>query len=269
MAIIAKKVMHSQWGRISLADFSFPSFRSLAFPLSFYRACMLLMSPYQTVDLKFPMTKLSKRINFHIFSIAAFGLIVCAAFFSFTSSAEAAVPTFVASGTPAQGTGNVVPGLPSGIQEGDLLLLFIEGAAGSTFVIDDNGGTWINASSSPQGTGTPDSTTATGLNIEWSRYNGTQGDPTVYDSGNHTLAVIFAFRGVIAVGSPFDAANGNVDATSDTSLSATGATTTVADTLIVVGATLMDDAQNFGATWTNSSLSGITLRANVSTAQRN
>lgn len=55
-----------------------------------------------------------------------------------------------------------------------------------------------------------------------------------------------------------------MDATSDTSLSATGATTTADDCLVCIIATLMDDAQNFGATWTNADLANITARTNFS-----
>lgn len=174
-----------------------------------------------------------------------------------------AMPTWVADGTTIDAACALlnVP-LPAGIQENDILLLFLCTQNEAIAIADAGGGTWTEVTNSPQGTGTAAGTTATRLTVFWSRYNGTQTEPDTTDSGNSQGGFISAFRGVKTTGDPFNISSGNVDATSDTSLSATGATTTAANCLVVIAAALMDDAQNFGATWTNSDLSNITTRTN-------
>ena len=109
---------------------------------------------------------------------------------------------------------------------------------------------------SPQGTGTAGAIDATRLTVFWSRYNGTQGAPTTTDSGAPPVGRIDAFRGVVTSATPFNISSGSNEGTSDTSLSATGATTTAADSLVVVGATISMElgTENFGGTWTNGSL---------------
>lgn len=172
------------------------------------------------------------------------------------------LPVYVGAGTLADNAAAISPALPSGIQTNDILLLAIETANQAITIPTPNGGVWTEVTNSPQGTGTAAGTTATRLTVFWSRYNGTQGAPTTSDSGDHQTGQIFAFRHCISTGTPFNISSGNVDATSDTSLSATGATTTAPNCLVAILATLMDDAQDFGGTWTNTDLANITVRQN-------
>jgi fibronectin type 3 domain-containing protein len=175
----------------------------------------------------------------------------------------AAPPTFVAAGAVSSGTATITPALPSGIASGDVLLLFVETANEAVSISNPNGGTWTEVTGSPQGTGTAGSTSAARLTAFWSRYNGTQGAPTVSDSGNHQLARMVAIRGAAASGNPWDVTAGGVEATSDTSGSIPGATTTVANTLVVVAvAGSGPDAtgtSNFSG-WANANLTGLTER---------
>jgi len=175
----------------------------------------------------------------------------------------ATVPTFVASGAIAAGTGTIAPALPSGLATGDILLLFVETANQAISVSGANGGTWAQVTGSPQGTGTAAGTSAARLTVFWSRYNGTQGAPTLSDSGNHQAARMIAIRGAAASGNPWDVTAGGVEATSDTSASVPGATTTVANTLVVVAISgSLPDANgtaNFSG-WTNANLSSLTER---------
>lgn len=180
-----------------------------------------------------------------------------------------ALPTYVGSGAVFNSAAAGSPALPVGIEVGDILLLEIETANQAITITNENGGTWAEVTNSPQGTGTAGGTTSTRLTVFWSRYNGTQGNPAISDSGDHQGARIHAFRGCPASGDPWNITSGNVEAASDTSLSATGATTTVADCLVCIMAALMDDAQNFGGTWTNASLANITVRQNSSGAAGN
>ena len=179
----------------------------------------------------------------------------------------AATPTFVAAGTVASGTGAITPALPAGLQANDILLLFVETANQTLSITNQNGGTWTQVTGSPQGTGTAGGTAATRLTAFWSRYNGTQGAPTVSDSGNHQLARMIAIRGATTSGDPCDVTAGGVEATSDTSGSIPGATTTVAYDLVVAAiATSLPDASSTArfSGWTNADLSGLTERTDNS-----
>ena len=170
-------------------------------------------------------------------------------------------PTFVAAGAVASGTGTITPALPAGIASNDILLLFLETANQAISISNQNGGTWTAVTSSPQGTGTAGGSAATCLTAFWSRYNGTQGAPTASDSGNHQLGRIVAVRGCATSGNPWDVTAGGVESTADTSGSIPGATTTVANTLVVAAiATSLPDASgtaNFSA-WTNANLTSLT-----------
>jgi hypothetical protein len=181
-------------------------------------------------------------------------------------------PTFVAAGAVAGGTGTIKPALPSGLAVGDILLLFVETANQASTISAANGGTWAAVTGSPQGTGTAAATTATRLTAFWSRYNGTQGAPTVSDSGDHQLGRMIAVRGAAASGNPWDVTAGGVETTSDTSGSIPGATTTVANTLVVaaVAGSLPDatgTAQFSG--WANANLTSLTERTDNSVTAGN
>jgi hypothetical protein len=169
---------------------------------------------------------------------------------------------FVAAGAVASGATAITPPLPSGIVAGDILLLCLETRDQVISISNQNGGTWAEVDDSPQGTGI-NNTTRTRLTVFWSRYNGTQGDPTTTDSGNHQIGRIIAIRGTIATGDPWDVTAGGVEATSDTSGSIPGATTTVTNTLVVtVIATALPDStgtNNFSG-WANGDLISVTER---------
>jgi hypothetical protein len=178
-------------------------------------------------------------------------------------TAGAAAPTFVAAGSVTSGTGTITPALPSGRATNDILLLFVETANQAVSITNQNGGTWAEVTNSPQGTGTAGGTSATRLAVFWSRYNGTQGNPTVSDSGNHTAGRIIAIRGCPTSGNPWDATAGGVESTSDTSGSIPGATTTVANTLVVAAiATSLPDSTSTAvfSSWANGNLTSITER---------
>jgi hypothetical protein len=181
---------------------------------------------------------------------------------------QQAVPVYVGAGTPAGGTGTVTPTLPTGLQANDVLLLFVETANQASSISDSAEGTWAQVANSPQGTGIAGSALATRLTVFWSRYDGVQTAPTVADSGDHQVAVILAFRGVITSGNPWDVTSGNVDVIPDTNLYATGATTTVGNTLVVVASAVMTNTVTF-SNWSNEELANITTRSIVSTTAGN
>jgi len=169
--------------------------------------------------------------------------------------------TYVGAGAGASAaTGTTAPPLPAGLATNDILWLVIEHANQTTTIATTGGGTWTQVTGSPQGTGTVGGLSSAGIQVYWSRYDGSQTAPTITDSGDHTAARIYAFRGCKVTGSPINASVGSVGATSNTALSATGLTTTAANCWVLVAATLMDDGMDFGATWTNANLTAITVR---------
>jgi len=180
---------------------------------------------------------------------------------SFTTSNSA--PTWVATGAVTHSTAAITPALPSGIATNDILLLFVETYNQSVSISNQNGGTWAQVAGSYQGT------TGTRLTVFWSRYNGTQGAPTTSDSGDHQIGRIIAIRrGITAYGTPWDITAGGVEATSDKSGSIPGATTTVANTLVVTAiATSLPDYNydnNRFSSWVNANLTSLTERVDCS-----
>jgi hypothetical protein len=171
-------------------------------------------------------------------------------------------PTFVAAGAVAHNTVGITPALPAGIATNDILLLFVETNNQIISITNQNGGTWTQVTSPPQGT------TGTRLTAFWSRYNGTQGAPTTSDSGDHQVGIIIAVRGVATSGNPWDVAGGGVEITSDTSGSIPGATTTVANTLVVTAIAINLPDGNYDnnrfSSWTNANLTSLTERVDCS-----
>ena len=172
------------------------------------------------------------------------------------------IPTFVAAGAVASGTGAITPALPSGIATNDILLLFLNTSDQSISISNQNGGTWAQVGTM-QGTGIGGSSGSVGLTVYWSRYNGTQGAPTTSDSGDHQIGRMIAVRGATTSGNPWDVTGSGVDATASTTATIPGATTTVANTLVVVAAAVglpnSTGTANFSA-WTNANLSSVTER---------
>jgi hypothetical protein len=98
-----------------------------------------------------------------------------------------------------------------------------------------------------------------GLSVWWRRGPGSA--PVVTDTGDHTSCALHRFTGAITSGDPWDVqASGNDSNANDTSASIPGATTTVADTLVVLVQGTSNNATattNCGA-YTNADLASIT-----------
>lgn len=183
-----------------------------------------------------------------------------------------ALPTFVNAGTVASGAGTISPGMPASISTNDILLMFAETAGQAITVSGAGGGTWTEVTNSPQSVGaSPPTDPSTRLTCFWSRYDGSQTAPTLSDSGNHQVGRIFAFRGCETSGNPWNITSGGTEATSDTSISATGTTTTLNNCLVVIAVTTSGDAGVNGtaefSSWTNTDLSNVTeIGDNMATA---
>lgn len=108
-----------------------------------------------------------------------------------------AAATFVAAGTARMvGSGNMTSvGIPAGIQNNDILIVVVHSRdnVNSTMPTD-----WTQK---VEGNGN----TTNRLEVWWKRTSGTESAPTVtHIGGNSAIARMYAFRGVITSGDPFD-----------------------------------------------------------------
>lgn len=179
-------------------------------------------------------------------------------------------PVFVSAGAPAEGTGNITPGLPPGMAEKDVMWLYVESA--NEAVSTPSGG-WAAGPNSPQGTGTAAGATSTRLTAFWKRVGPVPANevaPQITDPGDHAFAVIVAYRGCIDTGDPWDVANGDVAAGATTAVSIPGATTTVPNCLVVVAvANQTDTATPQVSGYANSDLTNLTERFDGNSTQGN
>jgi hypothetical protein len=147
----------------------------------------------------------------------------------------------------------------------DVALLFIEtngGAASPTLSVP--AGFALLGTIQTTGTGTA----GTKIAVYWCRAtSNAMATPTIAASTDHLFAVMVTYRGVIRTGNPWNATAGGVKATASTSATLSAVTTTVADSLIVLG--IAGDLDAAGA-WvtgiTNANLTGITERFDQGTA---
>jgi hypothetical protein len=175
-------------------------------------------------------------------------------FDSSLSGSGGALPTVVAVGTIASGTGDITPGLPAGWAVNDIFLVFCES------------GTADPAPAVPTGyahvTGSSVSTTGTRLTVFWKRATAAESAPLIADTGNHQSARMMAFRGCRTTGNPWEITQTSVEAVVDTTGSASGPTTTQANELIVVACSsdydpAADDTVGYSA-FTNAALGSLT-----------
>lgn len=180
------------------------------------------------------------------------------------SAQQNAIPTFVGVGATldSAAAGNVA--LPANLAIGDGLLLLVETANETSSIANQNGGNWTAVTNSPQGTGTAGGTSATRITAYVDRYNGTQTAPGINDAGNHQIAAILAFRGIVPVGNWVHITAGSVKGTSSTTTSIPGVTTTVANCLAVYVASRMDDsAAAHWSGWADASLTNVAQLADI------
>src|SRR5437773_4889024 len=185
-----------------------------------------------------------------------------AATLAFAHQAAAAPPTYQAAGTIQSGTGTLSGATAVAWPAhaiNDIGLLIIE-TQNEAVTLGTNAANWTQVTNSPQGTGTTNNT-GTRLTVFWSRATSTSmGAVGVNDSGDHQIAQIITFRGVVATGNPWDVTAGDVTPSTTTAVSIPGATTTVQDTLVVAIVSNGSDinAAQIPGSFTNSDLSSVT-----------
>lgn len=162
-------------------------------------------------------------------------------------------PVFRAAGAVALSPSTITPGAPAGLTADDVELLIVQTANEAATLSTAAGFALLTTSA---GQGTAGASGSTRMTVFWRRWNGTDGDPTVADSGDHTFGQRFAFSGCRTAGDPWDVFGSNVQAAT-TSGSASGVTTTVADCMICIcvgqGGPDANSTVEFSG-WTNSGL---------------
>lgn len=121
------------------------------------------------------------------------------------------IPYIAGVGTPAElaAAGSISPAWPPHAA-GDIGLLVVESGG---WPIDTPAG-WTHVTDSPQNAGTSGATSGTSLNVFWKRAaGGAEAAPSIAFVADHIRGQIFTVKGAIASGDPFNAADGNADAT--------------------------------------------------------
>jgi hypothetical protein len=159
-------------------------------------------------------------------------------------------------GTVASGAASITPAFPASIATNDILIGVGETSLGQTYpTIATNGFAHIDSVSPVV------QSTNTSLHVVWRRYDGVVTAHAWGDSGDHNLGRYIAIRGCPTSGNPWDVVAVATEATSDTSASWPTATTTVADTLVLLClATSADIATAQISSVTNANLTSITER---------
>src|SRR2546425_13257302 len=213
----------------------------------------------------FKLARLSSAVR-----ALGYATLLIAVTLAFAHQASAAPPTYQAAGTIQSGTaaltGATAVAWPAHAIN-DIGLLIIE-TQNEAVTLGTNAANWTQVTNSPQGTGTTNNT-GTRLTVFWSRATSTSmGAVGVNDSGDHQIAQIITFRGVVATGNqPWDVTAGDTTPSTTTAVLIPGATTTVQDTLVVAIVSNGSDlsAAQVPGSFTNSDLSSVTKRQDNNT----
>lgn len=177
-------------------------------------------------------------------------------------------PTWRSTGAQANGTGAITPGMPDH-DINSVLLLTVETSNETVTLSSAN--SFSAVSSSPQGTGISTATSATRLSTFWMRATSpSMPAPVIADPGDHALAIITAYDGCITSGLPWDITSGNVISSTSSQVQIKGATTTVAEALVVaISASARDVSPGQYTSFVNPNLSSVSEIVDISTSDGN
>jgi len=201
-------------------------------------------------------------------------LLVALTFIFFVAGPLQAAPSYQAAGAAVSAGGNnsntttysVSPAWPAH-QVNDIALLFVETAEGRDVTLTTPAG-FSEVPGSPQATGS--GTSGTRLTVYWARATSTSMSAPTLSAVNHLYAQIITYRGVIATGNPWDVTGGGTKTPSSDSVTVTGVTTTVPDTLIVQAvAHDRDDSSAHFSNQSNANITGIVERSDGGTTSGN
>jgi hypothetical protein len=174
-----------------------------------------------------------------------------------SASVAVTIPTFVAAGAEATGTGAVVPALFAGHTTNDIIVLVVQ-SSNDSIVAPPAGYTRLG----PQnGIGVAATAGANRLSIFWKRDGGSESNPTVADPGDHAYAMTFGVRGCPTAGDPFEFGGNNFKFVTSTSGSSPKSSTRVDNTLVCdIFAGSADNTSAEGSSPTNADLGSVTER---------
>src|SRR5687768_1822358 len=163
---------------------------------------------------------------------------------------------FRAKGTWAAGAGAVSPGLPSGIQNNDILLLFVNTA--NQPISTPTGWTQIGTN---QTIGTGGAAGGSSLQVYYRRVVGGESAPSV-SAANYITAIICAYSGVLNSGTPHEAVTQGNTTPAGTSITMSGGTTAGANRQVINAAGRDIDANSSNGTTaqSNTNLTSLAIR---------
>ena len=163
-------------------------------------------------------------------------------------------PAVRAVGTFAHGTADVTPGLPAGHTTNDILLLFVQSA--NQTATAPSGWAQLGPAS---GNGSAAVSGSTRLTVFWKRDGGSETDPTVTDTGDHTAAIVVAISGAQTSGDPFLCIGATRKPTASTTGTGEGGGTPVDQCMVVQGfGSALSTAAAVFSSWTDADLSSVT-----------
>jgi hypothetical protein len=177
-------------------------------------------------------------------------------------------PTFVAAGAAAVGTTSCTPAFPAGILSGDILLTALESVGGQNYATPSG---WAHVGPNGSLSSPVVQSTNTQLTVFWRRYDGTGTAPTISGVTDHAIGQMIAIRGCPASGNPWNVGAVTTEATSDTTMTMPTATTTQADTLVLLfgASSVATGTTNQVTSATNAALTSITERIDTGTLTGN
>lgn len=181
---------------------------------------------------------------------------------SLLASDDLVAPYIFAVGASASGTGDVIPGLPTGHTTNDILLLIVQS---SNETVAAPAG--YQQAGPAVGFGTAASAGSTRITCFWKRHDGSESDPTVADPGDHALAIIVGIRGCPTTGTPFESAGQWFKRTASVTATASAGSTSCESALVmtILGHALDSASAVFSAP-TNADLTNVTEQVDVATA---
>lgn len=161
--------------------------------------------------------------------------------------------TFVSAGIGAASTGGATPGMPAGATTGDFLLLVIEGEGEDSNEDPIPSGWTLIGSRGSQFGGFADHTRIT---VAWAWYSAGI-SRSVPDAGDHTIARIYAFRGVDDITPLDNTPTTGSSGLNSTSQSANSGFASLTDEAMIILAYVHGDDVTAPGTFVNADLDGL------------
>jgi hypothetical protein len=177
-------------------------------------------------------------------------------------------PAFKNPGTAQSNIASVTPAWPTHVS-GDLALLFVESANENITLSTASGFVEIP---SQTGTGTTAGASSTRIAVFWCRAtSGAMASPVVADAGDHVVAQIYTYSGVVSSGTPYGDFSFGTKTPAAANTTLNSITTQRDDSLVVLAATRSDDSVSTTAfsAWTNANLTSVTERGEAGTTSGN